>query len=102
MSIPSYRDPFSQVDSMAPKRANDGRLFDRSAFGSFRGIMHEPWQPMLLGLQEWICELLVKNQQLRMTVMEMKARSRSMAAVQANEAFDAGGGRPGCCEPILL
>lgn len=27
----------------------------------------------LRNLQEWICELLVQNQQLRMALMEMKA-----------------------------
>jgi hypothetical protein len=27
-------------------------------------------------LQEWICELLIKNQQLRMALVELKARER--------------------------
>jgi hypothetical protein len=27
-------------------------------------------------LQEWICELLIKNQQLRMALIEVKARER--------------------------
>ena len=34
----------------------------------------EDWQIRLRGLQECICELLTKNQQLRMTLIEMKAR----------------------------
>jgi len=36
--------------------------------------LQEEWQARLQGLQEWICELLIKNQQLRMALMEMKAR----------------------------
>jgi hypothetical protein len=27
-------------------------------------------------LQEWICELLIKNHQVRMALMELKARER--------------------------
>jgi hypothetical protein len=34
----------------------------------------EDWQIRLRGLQECICELLIKNQQLRMTLIEMKTR----------------------------
>jgi len=32
----------------------------------------EEWQTRLPGLQQWICELLIKNQQLRWALMEMK------------------------------
>jgi hypothetical protein len=39
----------------------------------YAAIMQERSQAKLLGLQQWICELLIKNQQLRMTLMEMKA-----------------------------
>jgi hypothetical protein len=30
------------------------------------------WNIRLQSLQEWVCELLIKNQQLRMALMEMK------------------------------
>jgi hypothetical protein len=33
---------------------------------------HEESQSRLRRLQQWICELLIKNQQLRRTLMEMK------------------------------
>jgi hypothetical protein len=33
---------------------------------------HEEWQSQLRSLQQLICELLVKNQQLRWALMEMK------------------------------
>ena len=34
----------------------------------------EEWQMRLRSLQEWICQLLIKNQQLRMALMEVKAK----------------------------
>lgn len=34
--------------------------------------LHEEWQSQLRSLQKWICELLIKNQQLRLALMEMK------------------------------
>jgi hypothetical protein len=38
----------------------------------------EEWQSRLRSLEQWVCELLVKNQQLRWALMEMKGR-QSMA-----------------------
>ena len=32
----------------------------------------EEWQARLRGLEQWICELLIKNQQLRWALMEME------------------------------
>ena len=34
----------------------------------------QEWQDELRSLQQWVCELLIKNQQLRMALMEMKAK----------------------------
>lgn len=34
----------------------------------------EEWQSRLRSLQQWICELLIKNQQLRLALIEMKER----------------------------
>ena len=34
----------------------------------------EEWQRRFRSLREWICQLLIKNQQLRMALMEMKGR----------------------------
>ena len=34
----------------------------------------EDWQIRFRSLREWICQLLIKNQQLRMALMEMKGR----------------------------
>jgi hypothetical protein len=36
--------------------------------------LHEEWQPRLRSMQEWICQLLIKNQQLRMALMEAQAK----------------------------
>ena len=32
----------------------------------------EEWQTQLRSLEQWICELLIKNQQLRWALMEME------------------------------
>lgn len=36
--------------------------------------LHNEWQCRLRSLQEWVCQLLIKNQQLRMALMEAQAR----------------------------
>ncbi len=36
--------------------------------------LHDEWQCRLRSLQEWICQLLIKNQQLRMALMEAQAK----------------------------
>ena len=34
--------------------------------------LQEEWQTRLRSLEQWICELLIKNQQLRWALMEME------------------------------
>jgi hypothetical protein len=34
------------------------------------------WQIRLCSLQQWVCELLIKNQQLRMALTEVKAKEQ--------------------------
>jgi hypothetical protein len=34
--------------------------------------MKEEWEAKMNSLQRWICELLIKNQQLRIALMERK------------------------------
>jgi len=34
----------------------------------------DDWSLQLRNLQEWICELLIKNQQLRMALMEARSK----------------------------
>jgi hypothetical protein len=36
--------------------------------------LEEEWQVRFQSLQKWICELLIKNQQLRMALIEMNTR----------------------------
>jgi len=45
---------------------------------------HQEWQIRLFGLQELICELLIKNQRLRVALLE--ATSASPAESQAHAA----------------
>ena len=35
---------------------------------------HKAWQAQIWSLQQYICELLIKNQQLRMALTEINAR----------------------------
>jgi len=37
-------------------------------------VLHEEWQNRLRSLQDWVCQLLIKNQQLRMALMEAQAK----------------------------
>jgi hypothetical protein len=76
MSVPSYRDPFSRVDAFLPKGQMETADSTDLLSDQFAEIIQEPRRTKLLGLQQWICELLIKNQQLRMTLMEMKTREQ--------------------------
>jgi hypothetical protein len=38
----------------------------------------EAWEQRLRSLQEWICELLIKNQQLRMSLLASSSNRQSM------------------------
>ena len=38
----------------------------------------EAWEQRLRGLQEWICELLIKNQQLRMSLLASSSNRQSV------------------------
>jgi hypothetical protein len=40
----------------------------------------EEWQSRLRSLQRWICELLIKNQQLRWSLLEMKELQPSLTS----------------------
>jgi hypothetical protein len=37
--------------------------------------LNEEWQPQLMNLQHWVCELLIRNEQLRMALHAMKAEA---------------------------
>ena len=80
MTASSYRYPFSQVDSKAPKGQTDAADLTDLLSDRLVEITQERWQAKLLSLQEWICVLLIKNQQLRMTLIEMKAREQEDAS----------------------
>jgi hypothetical protein len=64
---------FSQADAIVSIKRR--RTTDSAAFLKDAPIadLQEEWETRLRTLQEWICELLIKNQQLRMELMEMKA-----------------------------
>jgi hypothetical protein len=73
VTAPPPGKPFSQVEPIAPMQrtvatASTGFPAEPPIEGS-----QEERQIRLEGLQEWIRELLLKNQQLRMALLEMGA-----------------------------
>ena len=74
MSTPPQGEPLWRAGSVPPiRRGAAADLTDLLPDLLVDGLQEE-WQARLQGLQERICELLIKNQQLRMALMEMKAR----------------------------
>ncbi len=74
MTIPPREELLPQAPPIAAMRravmtASDGFLSELMIEDP-----QEEWQVRLRSLQEWICELLIKNQQLRIALMETKAR----------------------------
>ena len=72
MTAPSHRGRSSQVDSK-PHGTHIGST-NHNDFLTTQLIeaMKEEWEAKLNSLQGWICELLIKNQQLRIALMESK------------------------------
>lgn len=68
-----WEDKFSQADAIVSIKRR--MITDSAAFLKDAPIAdpQEEWETRLRTLQEWICELLIKNQQLRMELLEMKA-----------------------------
>ncbi len=74
MSDLSHQDAFSQLGSRMPKEQTEvGDSIDPPS-DQFAEVANEQWQAEVRSLQGCICELLIKNLELRMTVMAMKAR----------------------------
>jgi hypothetical protein len=51
-------------------RVIEGPQYEKPAQGP------EEWQNLLRGLQQWVCELLIKNQQLRMALESAAAQEK--------------------------
>lgn len=63
---------FSQADAIASIK----RRVIKATAGFVEAPNADPqeeWEIRLRSLQDWICELLIKNQQLRIALMEMNA-----------------------------
>jgi len=74
MSTPPRGEPLSRIGSVLPMRGGGGADLTDILSDLLVDGLQEEWQARLQGLQGWICELLIKDQQLRMALMEMKAR----------------------------
>lgn len=66
--------PFSQADAIASIRCRVSNASAGFVSEAPSADPHEDWEIRLRSLQDWICELLIKNQQLRVALMELKAR----------------------------
>ncbi len=68
MAIQRRQEHFAQMNSgvIAPERA----LIERHGHEEWTQRIEAAWQGHLETLQQYVCELLLKNQQLRMALME--------------------------------
>ena len=73
MISPSYGRPMSPAESIASLQATGRTSGAGSQLNPTPEESHQAWQFRLGNLQECICELLIKNQQLRMALRELKA-----------------------------
>jgi len=71
MTFQLSRDTFSQAESIPPIQ---GMVVTGYSSEISISDLQEEWQIQLRSLQQWVCQLLIKNQQLRMALMEMKAK----------------------------
>jgi hypothetical protein len=74
MSALIHRGQSSQVDSKEFDTPMGTGGSNEIVPNEFVEVMKEEWEAKLLSLQGWICELLIKNQQLRVALMESNVR----------------------------
>jgi hypothetical protein len=72
ISLP-YGRPMSPAEPIASLQATGRTSGAGSQLNPIPEESHQAWQFQLWSLQECICELLIKNQQLRMALRELKA-----------------------------
>lgn len=73
--------PFPHVESIAdPRRIDANASSPDSSSGMSIENLPEEWQLQLRNLQEWICELLIRNQQLRMALMQATSEPRNVGS----------------------
>lgn len=69
MTVQLCEESSSRVDRALPDVVFHTELAELSP-----GSLQKEWRMQLQSLQEWICVLLAKNQQLRMELMEAQAK----------------------------
>ena len=72
ISLP-YGRPMSSAEPIAPLQAPGRTSGSGSQLNPTPEESYQAWQFQLWSLQECICELLIKNQQLRMALRELKS-----------------------------
>jgi len=69
--------PFSKVGEWSvtplqrlPDRVIEGQQYEEPTLGP------DEWRDLLRSLQQWVCELLIKNQELRMALESAQEREK--------------------------
>ena len=75
MIVPQPGNPFTQGHSTPP--IQDAMITPQGSCQAESPVegLQDDWRIRLRNLQEWICELLIKNQQLRMALIDTEARA---------------------------
>lgn len=96
MAIQRRREHFAQTNSGAitPEQSTERAFIERHGHEEWKQRIEASWQGHLETLQQCVCELLLKNQQLRMALMAANGGSdadtadRYVSARGAQKAVD--------------
>jgi hypothetical protein len=69
---------FAQTNSgvIAPEQSTERALIERHGHEEWTQRIEEAWQGHLAALQQYVCELLLRNQQLRMALVAVDEPER--------------------------
>lgn len=78
MATQRRQEHFAETNSGAGahERRTERALIERHGHEARKQRIEEDWQGHLEALQQYVCELLLKNQQLRMTLMSANESER--------------------------
>ena len=82
MAAQKYREPFTEITQtnsgvISVERGAKRALSERRRHEDWKQLIEEDWQSHFDRLQQCVCELLLKNQQLRMALMAADERDRA-------------------------
>jgi hypothetical protein len=88
MATQRRQEHFAQMDSgvISPEQRTKGAPSDRRGHKEWEQRIEKDWQSHLESLQQCVCELLLKNQQLRIALMAAKDPERGYRAASTYRA----------------